>query len=180
MPAFALVFYYALVLSQRSIRVPGSRMKRLNNLILANKAAIVLAIGSIPFFVIMRSETNIPNIIVNFLVLPILLYMLIQMTREKHDNASKLMQIRMEMYIVGLIGILGFLFMGFALIFTEQIFFTNGWNYALAVGLGILTVSFLVISSLGFYWAFFIPNWLRKRYGLYSPRVFQQQITVMT
>lgn len=179
-PAFALVFYYALVLSQRSIRVPGSRMKRLNNLILANKAAIVLAIGSIPFFVIMRSETNIPNIIVNFLVLPILLYMLIQMTREKHDNASKLMQIRMEMYIVGLIGILGFLFMGFALIFTEQIFFTNGWNYALAVGLGILTVSFLVISSLGFYWAFFIPNWLRKRYGLYSPRVFQQQITVMT
>ena len=179
-PAFALIFYFALVLSQRSIRVPGSRMKRLNNLIRANKAIIILAIASIPIFVVMRSQTNIPNIILTFLIIPILIYMIIQMIREKRDNASKLMQIRMEMYAMGLIGILGFLFMAFALIFVEQIFFTNGWNYALAITCGIVTVSFLVIGCLSFYWAFFIPNWLRKRYGLYSPSVFHQKIAVMT
>lgn len=179
-PAFALVFYFALILSQRSIRVPRSRMKRLNNLIWANKAVIILTIASIPIFVVMRSQTNIPNMIITFLIIPILVYMIIQMIKEKRDNASKLMQIRMEMYAMGLIGILGFLFMAFALIFVEQVFFTNGWNHMLAIALGIVTVSCLVISGFGFYWAFFIPNWLRKRYGLYSPHFVQQQITVAT
>ncbi|MFX0090561.1 MAG: hypothetical protein ACFFBD_02265, partial [Candidatus Hodarchaeota archaeon] len=172
---FIVVVYFSVPIIRRFIKVPRSRKQRFERLLLTIRTISIILFFASLFLIIETNQTIVNIFLIGVLtfVLILSIFIIILLIREYRDNASKLMRIRLEMFSLGWLGLLGYFIVALILLTLEFLIFTEGWSYPILLLCLFIFRFTTVISVFGFYWSYFPPNWMRRRHNMLSPSLLR-------